>query len=121
MDRRVFLFASLSVGACATTPGLRVAAAREPRMELEPLYGLRSTRKGLEMSVHVDGCTPVEDYVPYIDRLSRPATLSVARRRLRACPAGAGLGYRTLIFSWAQLGLGRGEPLLVLNPLRVAP
>ncbi|WP_337188651.1 hypothetical protein [Phenylobacterium sp.] len=117
MDRRAFLLAGLSLSACATLRPPAVSPAPEPRAELEPLQGFEVTRAGLVVRVRADGCTPAEDYVAYVDRTSRPATLAIARRRLRPCPPGAGLGYLTVTLPWSGLGLRPGEPVLLLNPV----
>ncbi|MDZ4369911.1 MAG: hypothetical protein U1C74_00625, partial [Phenylobacterium sp.] len=66
--------------------------------------------------VQADGCTPGDDYVPYVDRRSDPATLSIARRRIRTCP-GAELGYLSLSFPWSVLGLRGGQRVVLLNPV----
>ena len=117
VDRRAFLLAGLSLGACATLRTPKVRAAAKPFAELETLYGFQAMRQGLVVRVEADGCTPAEDYVPYVDRSRRPATLSIARRRVRPCPPGAGRGELTVTFPWSGLGLRPDESILLLNPI----
>lgn len=104
--------AALLAAGCATTP--RLTASDETWPELEPV-GVTAGREGLMVRVASKGCAAKADFVFRVDRARGRAVVAFARRRLELCPLGEA-GTTDLLFSYAELGLRRGERVVVANP-----
>lgn len=113
-SRRSLLVSGLAliVAGCATRPSLIVSDGVWP--ELEPV-GVTAGREGLSLRLASRGCTLKVDIVFRVDRSEGRAVLAFARRRLETCRFGD-VGAVDLAFSYAELGLGRGERFEVANP-----
>jgi hypothetical protein len=117
MDRRLFLLAALALSGCATAgPPRSLTPSPAPLAELEPLYAARAGREALVISVASNGCTTKDDFAFRLERRGEALTLAFARRRLDTCKAFA-QGRAELTFGWDELGVPRGAPLFLLNPL----
>lgn len=117
MDRRLFLFAALTLGGCVTTTSApRVTPAATTLGELEPLYSAVAGRDTLTIRVSSNGCTARGDFAFFVERHGDAVTLAFGRRRLDVCQAFA-MGQSELTFSWAELGLAPRTPVFLLNPL----
>lgn len=121
MNRRVFVLAAVGVlgvlGGCATAPRtLRFAPAGAALGELETIYGARAGREALTVRVASHGCTAKADFAFYVERKGEALTLAFGRRRLDACRSLAA-GTTELTFTWAELGVPPGAPVVLLNPL----
>ena len=68
------------------------------------------------ISVASNGCTTKDDFAFRLERRGEALTLAFARRRLDTCKAFA-QGRAELTFGWDELGVPRGAPLFLLNPL----
>lgn len=117
MDRRLVLAGSLLLLAgCAAGPRPAVAPAATPLEELEPLYSAVAGREALVIRVASNGCTAKEDFTFFVERKGAAATLAFGRRRLDRCRSFA-IGQAELSFPYGELGVQRGAPLFLLNPL----
>ena len=72
-------------------------------------------RDGLTVRVASKGCATKADVVFHLDRSGGKAVLAFARRRLETCRFGE-VGTTDLAFSYEDLGLKRGERVVVANP-----
>ena len=115
MDRRLFLFAALALGGCATMPPPAVVPPTRALAELEPLYSALAGREALKIRVSSNGCTAKADFAFYVERRGEAVTLAFGRKRLDPCKSFA-MGHTDLTFSYAELGIGPRTPLFLLNP-----
>jgi hypothetical protein len=113
MDRRGFVLAALALGGCATLAP--PAAAPGPLGELEPLYAVETSRDGLSIRVATGGCTARPDFAFYVDRRAGAVSVAFARRHVDICKTGP--GRVEVAFTWTELGLALGTPVLLLNPM----
>jgi hypothetical protein len=104
-------FALLAAG-CATQP--RLVMSNETWPELEPV-AVSAGHDGLTVRVTSKGCAAKADFVFRVDRAGGRAVLAFARRRLETCRFGE-VGTVDLVFSYEELGLKRGERVVVANP-----
>ena len=114
-------------GALAAVVGGWAAARADPAtigpgLELlEPVYAISAAPTGLTLRVASSGCTTKSDFAFYVRRVSGQTTVAFGRQQAERCkPRGAG-GHVDLIFSYAELGVGTGTPLTLLNPLTAEP
>lgn len=115
-SRRGFVLAAAALGlaGCATMPVLMAATPADTFPELEPLLAVDAGRDGLVVRVRSKGCAAKADFVFRVDRQPGRAVVAFARRRLETCKGAAGIA--DLTFSYQELGLARGERLVVANP-----
>ncbi|RAK56510.1 hypothetical protein [Phenylobacterium deserti] len=117
MNRRIFLIAAAAaLSGCATTPPTILPPPGAPLAELEPLYAVAASRDGLTITVSSNGCTRKDDFAFYLDRRATGPTLSFGRKRLDPCRAFAA-AKADLMFNWDELGLERGRPVFLMNPV----
>lgn len=117
MNRRIFLAAAAAaLSGCATTPPTVLPPPGAPLAELEPLYGVVSGRDGLTITVASSGCTKKDDFAFYLERRATGPTLSFGRKRLDPCRSFAA-AKADLLFGWNELGLERGRPVFLMNPV----
>lgn len=117
VSRRGFVFAGAALGlaGCATTPALMTAAPGETWPELEPLLAAKAGTQILTIRVTTRGCAAKADFVFRVDREAGHAVVAFARRRLETCKGP--VGWADLAFSYEELGLARGERIVIANPL----
>jgi len=106
---------ALLATACATRPELSLSDEVWPG--LETLSAVKAGREGLTVRVVSKGCAMRADFVFRVDRSNGRAVVAFARRRLETCQFGEP-GFVDLVFSYAELGLRRGERVMVANPVR---
>ncbi len=113
-SRRGFVFAAaaLTLAGCATTP---VLVAGETLPELEPLLAARAGAGALTIRVRSRGCAAKADFVFRVDRRDGRAVVAFARRRLETCKGPVGVA--DLVFRYDELGLTRGERIVIANPI----
>lgn len=113
-SRRSLLVSGLAliVAGCATRPSLILSDGVWPELEA---MGVTADRHGLKVRMASTGCTLKADIVFRVDRSDGRAVLAFARRRLETCRFGD-VGAVDLVFSYAELGLRRGERVTVANP-----
>lgn len=117
-DRRVLILAGLSMLAgCATSP-VRLAPPDHALLELEPVYAVRSDVFGLTVQVGTSGCTRRQDFRTFLERQGGTARLAIGRLRLDRCGHPARARIR---FSYGELGVRPGEPVVLLNPSGAGP
>ena len=106
--------AALALSGCATSPQLMAPRSDETWPELEPLLAADAGADVLTIRMRTRGCATRADFVFRVDRAKGRAVVAFARRRLEACvgPAGA----IDLVFSYDELGLKRGERIVIANP-----
>jgi hypothetical protein len=114
MNRRVFLFATLALGGCATLPPAGSPPA--PLAELEPLYSAVAGKDGLTIQVSSNGCTAKDDIAFYLERRAGTVAVAFARRKVDTCRSFA-MGKAEIAFTWAELGLAPRSPVFLLNPV----
>lgn len=116
-SRRGFVFASVAVGlaGCATTPALLAPTPGETFPELEPLLAAAAGADSLTIRVKSKGCAAKADFVFRVDRKAGHAVVAFARRRLETCKGPA--GQVELRFGYDELGVGRGERIVIANPV----
>ncbi len=113
MHRRAFLVAS---GAAALSARAFAQDAPDlPPAELEALHRVIAGPRGLTVRVTTHGCTAKADFAHYTEPRGDVVTLAFARRRLDRCRSGD--GQIDLVFSYEEVGLTPGQPVMVLNPL----
>jgi hypothetical protein len=112
VSRRGFVLAGAALGltGCATTPALMAAAP-----ELEPLLAAETGPDALTIRVASKGCAAKADVVFRVDRKAGHAVVAFARRRLETCKGA--VGWADLVFSYEELGLTRGERIVIANPI----
>ena len=106
---------ALGLTGCATTPALMAAAPGETWPELEPLLAAEAGTEALTIRVSSRGCAAKADVVFRVDRKAGHAVVAFARRRLETCKGSA--GWADLVFRYEELGLTRGERIVVANPI----
>ncbi len=102
--------AMLAVGQVAPADG-----AEPPPQELEPIGGVIAGPRGLTVRVTSGGCTTKADFAHYTEPRGEAVTVAFARRRLDRC--GGKAGEVEILFSYQELGLARGQAVVVLNPI----
>lgn len=107
--------AALTLAGCATTPVLVTAGAGETWPELEPLLAASLGDEALTIRVASRGCAAKADFVFRVDRQAGRVVIAFARRRLETCKGPA--GGAELAFSYDELGLRRGERVVIANPI----
>jgi hypothetical protein len=113
MRRRGFL---LAVGAMALAVPAFAQDAPEPApAELEPVHKVVADKRGLTIRVTTRGCTRKADFAHFTEPKGQTTTIAFARKRLDRC--GQRAGQMDLLFSYAELGLARDQPVMVLNPV----
>lgn len=100
---------------CATMPVLMAAAPGETFPELEPLLAVDARADALVIRVRSKGCAVKADFVFRVDRQQGRALVAFARRRLETCKGPAGIA--ELRFGYGELGLRRGERVVIANPI----
>ncbi|WP_372786353.1 hypothetical protein [Phenylobacterium sp.] len=115
MNRRLFVFAALALGGCATLAP-PPAAPRGPLAELEPLYSAVAGKDGLTIRVASNGCTRKADFTFYVERRPESATLAFARKRVDMCRSFV-MGRQEIVFPWSELGVDPRAQFFLLNPL----
>ena len=116
MRRRCFLAGALAI--FAATPLTALAQPGEPDLTmLEPIAGVAATPDGLVIQVLTGGCGGKADFASYVERSPGRTTIAFARKVVRPCPGARPV---PLSFSYAELGVARGTPVEVLNPVRAA-
>jgi len=106
---------ALGLTGCATTPALMTAGPGETWPELEPLLAAEAGPGALTIRVSSKGCAARADFVFRVDRKAGHAVVAFARRRLETCKGPTGVA--DLAFSYEELGLTRGERIVVANPI----
>jgi hypothetical protein len=106
----------------AFSVGLRSAGAqpRPPGLEvLEPLYGVSASARRLTIRVGTLGCATKDDFTFLVDRRPGEAwQIAFGRRRAEDCrPRKSRRGQQDIAFTYEELGLEPGTPVVVLNPL----
>ncbi|WP_236632144.1 hypothetical protein [Caulobacter sp. BP25] len=104
--------AALVLAGCATTPRL---IAGETWPELEPLLAVSLGRHGLTIRIQSRGCADRANMVFRVDRKDGRAVVAFARRRLETCKGPK--GWADFTFSYEELGLRRGERIVIANPV----
>jgi hypothetical protein len=99
-----------------TTPGPTTAPGGVPD---EWIYGVLVTSDGLDIRVLTGGCTGVEDFTSWIEPSGKTELVHLIRTRIDGCEAYVPEGV-LLHFTWAQLGVTKGEARLV-NPIQKLP
>jgi hypothetical protein len=119
--RRTFMAATVAmlagVALADVAPGqvLPAGAAEPPPQELEPIGGVTAGPRGLMVRVTDHGCTTKADFVHYTEPRGEAVTVAFGRRRLDRC--GGAAREMELVFSYEELGLVKGQPAVVLNPI----
>lgn len=111
----MFAGVALGLAGCATTPALLAAAPDETFPELEPLLAADAGPDALTIRVTSKGCAAKADFVFRLDRKAGHAVVAFARRRLETCKGGA--DSVQLRFGYDELGVARGERIVIANPL----
>ena len=70
---------------------------------------------GLTVRVTTHGCTKKADFAHFAEPKGQTTTIAFARKRLDRC--GQRAGQLDLLFSYAELGLAKDQPVMVLNPV----
>ena len=104
--------AALILAGCATTPRL---VPGETWPELEPLLAVSLSRRMVIVRIESRGCADRADMVFRVDRKDGRAVVAFARRRLETCKGPK--GWADLTFSYEELGLRRGERIVIANPV----
>ena len=110
----MFAGTAATLAGCATTPTLLPAAPGEAFPELEPLLAVGADREGLTIRVASKGCALKAEVVFRVDRKDGRAVVAFARRRLETCKGVVGAA--ELRFGYDELGLRRGERIVIANP-----
>lgn len=117
VSRRGFVLAGAALGlaGCAAMPVLTAATPGETFPELERLLAADAQADALVIRVKSKGCVAKADFVFHVDRQRGRTVIAFARRRLETCKGPAGTA--TLRFGYDELGLRRGERLVIANPV----
>ena len=111
MNRRALLLALT-----ASVLAAPVLAQDEPApAELEPVHKIIADKRGLTIRVTTRGCTKKADFAHFTEPRGQTVTIAFARKRLDRC--GQRAGQLDILFSYAELGLTKDQPVMVLNPL----
>ncbi|MDR6627860.1 hypothetical protein [Caulobacter segnis] len=108
----MFAGATLALAGCATTPRL---VAGETWPELEPLLAVSLGRRAVTIRIESRGCADRANMVFRVDRGGGRAVVAFARRRLETCKGPT--GWADMTFSYEELGLRRGERIVIANPV----
>ena len=113
-SRRGFVLAgaAFDLAGCATTPRL---VPGETWPELEPLLAVSLGRRAVTIRIESRGCADRANMVFRVDRKDGRAVVAFARRRLETCKGPK--GWADLTFSYEELGLKRGERIVIANPI----
>ncbi|WP_299010586.1 hypothetical protein [uncultured Caulobacter sp.] len=113
-SRRGFVLAGAAfvLAGCATTPRL---VPGETWPELEPLLAVSLGRRAVTIRIESRGCADRANMVFRVDRKDGRAVVAFARRRLETCKGPK--GWADLTFSYEELGLKRGERIVIANPI----
>lgn len=113
-SRRGFVLAGavFTLAGCATTPRL---VAGETWPELEPLLAVSLGRYEVTIRIESRGCADRANMVFRVDRQDGRAVVAFARRRLETCKGPK--GWAEMTFSYDELGLKRGERVVIANPV----
>ena len=109
----MFTGATLALAGCATTPRL---VSTETWPELEPLLAVSLERHGVTIRMESRGCADRANMVFRVDREQGRAVVAFARRRLETCKGPK--AWADMTFSYEELGLKRGERIVIANPVR---
>jgi hypothetical protein len=104
--------ATFALAGCATTPRL---VSGETWPELEPLLAISLGRHAVTIRIESRGCANRADMVFRVDREGGRAVVAFARRRLETCKGPT--GWADMTFSYEELGLRRGERIVIANPV----
>ncbi len=104
--------ATVALAGCATTPRL---VSGETWPELESLSAVSLGRRAVTIQIESRGCANRADLVFRVDRKDGRAVVAFARRRLETCKGPKGRVDMT--FSYEELGLKRGERVVIANPI----
>jgi hypothetical protein len=104
--------AALVLAGCATTPRL---VPGETWPELEPLLAVSLERRAVTVRIESRGCADRANMVFRVDRKDGRAVVAFARRRLETCKGPR--GWTDMTFSYEELGLKRGERIVIANPV----
>lgn len=107
--------AALSLAGCATVPTRVAITPGETWPELEPLLAVETGSDAMTIRVRSRGCADKADFVFRVDRRSGRTVVAFGRRRLETCKGGK--GWEDMAFSYEELGLKRGERVVVANPI----
>ncbi|HYX33881.1 MAG: hypothetical protein M3Q07_08230 [Pseudobdellovibrionaceae bacterium] len=105
-------FCSLSLLLSMTT----MASAHPEAIRQEALLGLRVGSKGITYYVYSGGCTVKNDFQVYTLE-SYPPQLQLTRLKADNCKVLVPDG-EEIFFTWDEVGLQKGMPFKVLNPLQ---
>ncbi len=103
--------AAFVLAGCATTPRL---VSGETWPELESLLMVSLERRAVTIRIESRGCANRADMVFRVDRKDGRAVVAFARRRLETCKGPK--VWADMTFSYEELGLKRGERVLIANP-----
>ncbi|ADG09699.1 hypothetical protein [Caulobacter segnis] len=104
--------ATFALVGCATTPRL---VSGETWPELEPLLMVSLGRHAVTIRIESRGCADRANMVFRVDRQDGRAVVAFARRRLETCKGPR--GWADMTFSYEELGLKRGERIVIANPV----
>jgi hypothetical protein len=113
MNRRAFVLTG-TMALLAPAVGVR-AQSDPPPQELEPIHAALAGRRGLTIRVNSHGCTRKGDFAYFVERKGAAVTVAFGRKRIDRC--GKRLSQADLAFSYDELGISKGEDVVVLNPL----
>jgi hypothetical protein len=120
MDRRALLAAGLAAAGALAMGSQALPQPRPPGLEvLEPLYAVNASARRLTIRVGTRGCTAKDDFSFLVDRRpGEPPQIAFGRRRAEDCrPRKARLRQVDIAFTYEELGLEPGAPVVVLNPI----
>jgi hypothetical protein len=115
MAAAVAMLAGVAFADVAAGQALPAGAAEPPPQGLEPIGGVTAGPRGLMVRVTSHGCTTKADFAHYTEPRGEAVTVAFARRRLDRC--GGAARELDLVFSHEELGLVKGQPVVVLNPI----
>ena len=122
MHRRALLAGGFLLAAGGWAGSGRAEPEPADLAALEPLYAVSAAPSGLTIRVASNGCTAKADFAFYVQRKPGGVSVAFGRKRVDICkPAKVWRGWVDLAFSDAELGLGAGEAVSVLNPIVAAP
>lgn len=108
--RNVILVLAFVVG--LTLPGRAEQGASGG--EIEHIYGMRITPKGIVFQVYSSGCTRKRDFRVDVFE-SIPVQILLVRVSPDMCDAYVPYGTK-IRYSWKRLGLREGDSFIVINP-----
>jgi hypothetical protein len=119
MHRRVFLAGvSALVGVLGSGSGASAQTRPAGLDVLEPLFAVSASARKVTIRVGTRGCTVKDDFAFLVDRRPGEAPqIAFGRRRAETCrPAKRGRQL-DIAFTYEELGLEPGAPVVVLNPI----